>query len=133
MLFALYPLSVCYHTLLLCTLDEEPVCDTTKLSHRELTRLSIKIVGEYDVIAGLANIDKCEVENVNQDYINYRQPKHRAKQILSMIIDRTNFSRKELGDCLKEAGLHDLVDEVVQGTLRRCPDDAVSSNETTES
>jgi hypothetical protein len=125
--------SVRNHTLLLSNLDEEPVYDTTKLSHRELTRLSLKIVGKYNEIAGLANLGKGEVENVYRDHINYPEPKDKANQILTMISAQTNFSRKELGDYLKEAGLRDLVDEVVQGKLRRFPDDAGSPNETTES
>ncbi|CAB4028711.1 Hypothetical predicted protein [Paramuricea clavata] len=113
---------------------KDEVCDTTKLSHRELTRLSLKIVGKYNEIAGLANLEKCKVENVNLDPFNYPEPKDKAKKVLIMISDQTNFSRKGLGNYLKEVGLHDLVDEVVQGTLRyNCPDDAGSPNETNES
>ncbi|CAB4039464.1 Hypothetical predicted protein, partial [Paramuricea clavata] len=113
--------------------DEEPVCDTTKFSEPERTRLSLRIVENYKVIAGLADLGKGEVENVYRDHINYPEPKDKANQILFMISDQTNFSRKRFGDILKEVGLCDLVDKVVQGTLRRGHDDGGSPNETSES
>ena len=92
----------------------------SKLSERELTRLSTRVVTRWEEIAGLADgLDKGEVENVRRvDNMQYPQPKDKAKQILEMINDNPNFSRKKIADILKEIGLHEQVHEVLNGTLR---------------
>ena len=93
----------------------------TKLCERELTRLSTRVVTKWEQIAGLSDgLDKGEVENVRRvDNIQYPQPKDKAKQILEMINDSPNFSRKQFADILKEVGLHEQAHEVLNGTLRR--------------
>ena len=108
------------------------------MSQGEITRLSLRIIPHWKEIAGLANLDKGEVANVKQvDNIQFAQPKDKAGQILTMINEKADFSRKELGGHLEEVGLRDLVDKVLKGTLRQSPDQAVSPipspNQTTES
>ena len=96
-------------------LDGAPFSDTTKLFHAELTRLSLKINAHWREIAGLAELDIDEVENVNGDNINYPQPKDKAKKILIMINQKTDFSREKLCSHLKEVGLKNLVQGVSIG------------------
>ena len=98
--------------------DDEPVSDTTKLSSRELTWLSLKIVTKWKVVAGLANLDKNKIENVDLNNVLYTEPCQKAEQILSMINKKPDFSRRKLGDILVEGKFDELVDEVLSGQLR---------------
>jgi ribosomal protein S26 len=80
--------------------------------------LSQRIVAGWSVIAGLANLDRNEIENVNCENISYPQPKDKAARILSLINNRSDFSRRKIGNILEEAGISALVDDVLKGTLR---------------
>ena len=124
MLSTFYSLSVYHiHTLLLCTLDDEPFCDTTKLSDPERTRLAKKIITKWREIAAFAELDRGEVENVTRSHYLYLDEQAKADQILKMISDKPNFSRSELGEILKEAKLIEQKNEVLNGTLRERPPD----------
>ena len=87
-----------------------------------------KIVTKWREIAGYANLDVGEVENVDRNNVKYLEPKEKASQILAMISNKHNFSRKELGSHLNEAKLCNLVDLVLKGTLRHPPDDDAGSS-----
>ena len=108
------------------------------MSQEEITRLSLRIVRHWKEIAGFAQLDRGEVENVERvENIQYPEPKHKARKILSMINEKTDFSRTKLAKILKEQSLLEQADEVIKGTLRQSPDDACSPipspNQTTES
>lgn len=109
--------------LLQSILDEEQFGDATKLSHRELTRLAGKIVTRWKVIAGLANLNKDQVDNVDLS-LRLTGPRDKAAEILSMINRKADFSRKELVCHLEEAGLNYLADEVLNGSYRHIDPDS---------
>ena len=97
------------------------------MSQEEITRLSRRIVRHWKEIAHLAQLDRGEVENVERvENIQYPEPKDKARKILTMINEKTDFSRTKLASLLKEQGLLEQADEVLKGTLRQSPDDACS-------
>ena len=69
--------------------------------------------------------------------VHYTEPRQKAEQILLMINEKPDFSRRNLGDILVEANLDELVDEVLSGQLRHPAGDndleITPSNETTKS
>ncbi len=106
------------HTLLLCNLDDEPFSVTTKLSNPERTLLAREIITKWREIAGLADLDRGAVENVNRSHIPYPDEQAKADQILKMISDKPNFSRSQLGEFLEEVKLIEQKNKVLNGTLR---------------
>ena len=125
------------HIILLYNLDDESFSDTTKMSLPELTRLSIKIATKWKIIACLANLDANEIDSVNINHMLYPELSDKAAKILKMFNEKPDFSRKELGDILEEVGLCQLKDELINGRLRRPPNDIGSplgnSNKITKS
>ena len=78
-------------------------------------------------IARLSNLEAWEIDNVNEDHVNCVQPKDKAAGILNLINSKPNFNRERLADNVKEAGLHDVAEEILKGTLRdQSPDDTSS-------
>ena len=76
-------------------------------------------------IAGLANLDKGEQNNVFCNPV--LEPKDKARKILTMINEEPTFSRKKLCGYLKELNLCEEANEVLNGTLRsQSSDDAAS-------
>jgi hypothetical protein len=83
--------------------------------------LSPQITRKWREIAGLAELEEGEVENVNQSNIPYPEAKDKARKILTMISNKPNFSRKKLAEHLEEVKLCNLVDVVLRGTSRFSP------------
>ena len=103
--------------LLQLTLDEEEFGDSTKLSPREVGRLSGEIVKDYQIIGRLENLDKGMMDNVDVD-VRFITPREKAARYLFMISEKADFSRKNFSDHLREAGLQCLVDKVISGSYR---------------
>ena len=72
-------------------------------------------------------MESWEIDNVNEDHVNYVQPKDKAAGILNLINSKPNFNRERLAGSVKEVGLHDVAEEILKGTLRdQSPDDTSS-------
>ena len=95
-----------------------------ELSHRELTLLSKKCGAKWDEIAGLANLEKEDVDNMDSDD-RFRSPRKKCKEIFSMISKDPEFSRKKLACILEEAKLHAAVKDLPQ-IFRRGADSPVA-------
>ena len=103
--------------LLQLTLDEEEFGDATKLSPREVERLSGQIVLYYKRIGRLENLDKGNMDNVDVD-AKLTCPMEGAARYLYMISEKADFSRERFSRHLTEVGLPSLVDKVIRGSYR---------------
>ena len=103
--------------LLQLTLDEEEFGDATKLSPREVERLSGQIVTHYKQIGRLENLDKGMMDNVDID-VKFTNPMEKAARYLYMISEKVDFSRERFSRHLTEVGLSSLVDIVIRGSYR---------------
>ena len=98
-------------------LDEEQFGDATPLNLPEITRLSMPIVGKWRQIANLQNLGEGVVDDVSRN-TNLYCPRDKAEEILSIISKKRPFSRKKFAGHLREEGLENLVDVVLNGTYR---------------
>ena len=93
------------------------VTNTTRLSPREIEMASRKISNQWYSLGGLLNIEQHEMENILHR-LDLRKVTEKAVQVLQVYNQRANFTREELGACLKEVNLTELKDEIIKGELR---------------
>ncbi|CAB4003655.1 ---NA---, partial [Paramuricea clavata] len=101
------------------TLPSRPEEDLlhTPLSPREMSRLSRRIVVEWDHLAGLMDISREERDNIRYSLV-YHDNCSRAEKILAIFNNREGFSREKLAGCLKEIQKLDLIEKVRTGEWR---------------
>ena len=91
--------------------------DKTKLSPREMYRISRRISVDWDTFAGLMNISKEKRNNIGSNK-NYHDDCSRAEKILSIVTNKEGFSRKKLARCFEEIQKLELVKPVKEGLWR---------------
>ena len=95
-----------------------PSKDDTPLSPREMSRLSRKFsVSDSYNLADIMGISNKERENIRSNPI-YSDGCSCAEKFLSIFNHRENFSRKALGDCLRDIQKLDLIAPVITGEWR---------------
>ena len=93
------------------------VTNTTRLSPREIEMASRKISSQWHSLGGLLNIEQHQMENILQQF-DLRNVTDKAVRVLQVYNQRANFTREELGACLREVNLTELKDEIIKGELR---------------
>ena len=96
---------------------ENVVLENTPLSPREMYRLSRKIVGDWNSLAGLMGIASEETQNVRCNQI-YHDDRSRAEKILSIINRKKDFSRDKLAEGLQGIKKLDLIIPMTTGQWR---------------
>ena len=93
------------------------VTNTTRLSPREIEMASRKISNQWHSLGGLLNIEQYKMNDILQrlDLPNVSQ---KAVQVLQVYNQKADFTRKELGACLRGVKLTELEDEIIKGELR---------------
>ena len=89
----------------------------TRLSSRELYRLSRSIAVDWENLAGLLDIP-AEDRNIIRSNNKYHDDRSRAEKMLSFFNRSKDFSRKKLASCLKEIERLDLVEPMSNGKWR---------------
>ena len=89
----------------------------TPLSAREMSRLSRRIVVEWDNLAGLMDIPRAERDDIRYSLI-YNDGRSRAEKILDIFNNKEDFSREKLARCLDEIQQLDLIKPVITGEWR---------------
>ena len=98
--------------------NENVVLNHTPLSPREMSRLSRKIVLDWNSLAGLMDIAEEERQNVRCNRI-YNDERARAEKILSIINHQKDFSREKLANKgLKGIKKLDLIQPIETGQWR---------------
>ena len=92
------------------------VTNTTRLSPREIEMASRKISSQWDLLGGLLNIEQYQLNDIAQRFDLPVSKK--AVQVLHVYNQRADFTREELGVCLREVNLTELKDEIIKGELR---------------
>ena len=89
----------------------------TRLSSRELYRLSRPIVVDWESLAGLLDISAVD-RNIIRTDDKYNDVRSRAEKMLSIFNRRKDFSRQKLARCLEEIGHLDLIEPILSGEWR---------------
>ena len=78
---------------------------------------SRKISNQWHSLGGLLNIEQYKMNDILQrlDLPNVSQ---KAVQVLQVYNQKADFTRKELGACLRGVNLTELEDEIIKGELR---------------
>ncbi len=100
-------------------ISEMQLRDDTRLSSREMYRLSQRIVVDWEALAGLMNITRAERDEIRFNYFLYNDSRSRAEKILSIVNQREDFSREELAARLEEIQQLELVEPVTTGEWRK--------------
>ncbi len=100
-------------------ISEVQLRDNTRLSPREMYRLSQRIVINWEALAGLLNITGAERDEIRFNYFLYNGSRSRAEKILSIFNQREDFSRKKLAARLEEIQQLELVEPVTTGEWRK--------------
>ena len=100
-------------------ISEVQLRDDTRLSSREMYRLSQRIVVDWEALAGLMNITRAERDEIRFNCFLYSDSRSRAEKILSIFNQREDFSRKKLAACLEEIQQLELVEPVTTGKWRK--------------
>ncbi|XP_046857905.1 uncharacterized protein LOC124451333 isoform X2 [Xenia sp. Carnegie-2017] len=90
---------------------DDAIHDEMRLSPIEIERLSPKVGSKYSSLGCFAGMLE-EVENVRDDNRRFPDLVQKAAEILTIINNRSNFSRKELSRHLKEIGLGKLANDL---------------------
>ena len=98
-------------------ISEVQLRDNTRLSSREMYRLSQRIVVDWDRLAGLMDITRAEREDICYSLL-YNDSRSRAEKILSIFNQTDDFSREKLAACLEEIQQLELVEPVTTGEWR---------------
>ena len=100
-------------------ISEVQLRDDTRLSSREMYRLSQRIVVDWEALAGLMNITRAERDEIRCNYFLYYDSRSRAEKILSIFNQREDFSREKLAACLEEVQQLELMEPVITGEWRK--------------
>ncbi len=98
--------------------SQPEISDDTRLSSREMYRLSQRIVVDWDGLAGFLDIARAERDDIRFNCFLYNESRSRAEKILSIFNQREDFSRKKLAACLEKIQLLELVEPVTTGEWR---------------
>ncbi len=98
--------------------SQPEISDGTRLSSREMYRLSQRIVVDWDRLAGLMNITRAERDDIRYSLL-YNDSRSRAEKILSIFNQRDDLSREKLAACLEEIQQLELVEPVTTGEWRK--------------
>ena len=90
----------------------------TRLSPREMFRLSRCILRDWERFAYLMDIDKPEIDNIRANTF-YHDDRSRAEKVLSIINNKDDFSRTQLADCLQGLQKLDLIEPLMKGAWRK--------------
>ena len=93
----------------------------TRLSSRELYRISRRIVVNWESLAGLLDIAAEDRDIIRTDD-KYNDVRSRAEKMLSIFNRSEDFSREKLASCLKEIGRLDLMEPILNGKWRNLYD-----------
>lgn len=99
-----------------CTIDS--VSESTRLSEREIERLSSEIQLNWTWLAGLLNIPSNETEGIAASTC-YSTFKDKAAQMLKTYNRAKEFSRKDLAKYLEEINLPDVKENLLKGDYRK--------------
>ena len=77
---------------------------------------SRKISNQWHSLGGLLNIEQYQMNDISQRFDLPVSKK--AVQVLHVYNQRADFTREELGVCLREVNLTELKDEIIKGELR---------------
>lgn len=102
---------------LLIFIATDAIHDEMRLLPIEIERLSQKVGAQYSSLGRLAGM-LVEVKNVREDNLRFPDSVQKAAEILTIINNRSGFSRKELSCHLNEMGLGYLANDVLNGTFR---------------
>ena len=104
-------------------IDDEPKeppvreMNVTKLSPREMYRLSRQIGVQWYILGGLMDVEQVERDNIRANF-TFIDDVAKAEKILSMFNKKKDFSREKLVECLKDIGKMGLVEPVTTGAWR---------------
>ena len=85
---------------------------TTRLTSREIRRISTLVGEEWDRVAGLMDIPYSEREEIKMNHANDQDSFSKAEKIFSLFNDREDFCRNALKKCFEELNLHDVKSEI---------------------
>ena len=85
---------------------------TTRLSNREISRISSAVGVNWDRVAGLINIPYSKREEVRMNHANYPNSFCKAEKIFSLFNGREDFCRNALEKSFEELNLHDVKSEI---------------------
>ena len=97
-------------------LESEVVLPNTRLSPREMYRLSREIV-DWESLAALMDLSMAERDHIHRNN-TIPDSRSQAEKALSIFSKSKNFCRKKLGDHLKDIGLCNLMNVVETGQYR---------------
>ena len=85
---------------------------TTRLTKREIRRISTFVGADWDRMAGLMNIPYSEREEIKMNHAKYPDSFSKAAKIFSLFNDREDFCRGALKKCVEELNLRDAKSEI---------------------
>ena len=85
---------------------------TTRLTNREISRISTLVGEDWDRVAGLMDIPYSEREEIKMNHAIDQDSFSKAEKIFSLFNDREDFCRNALGKCFEELNLHDVKSEI---------------------
>ena len=86
---------------------------TTRLTTREISRMSTVVGVEWNGLAGLMNIPYTEREEIRINHTKYPDSFSKSEKVFSLFNDREDFCRGALEKCVKELNLHDVKKEML--------------------
>ena len=98
-------------------ISEVQLRDNTRLSSREMYRLSQRIVVDWDRLACLMDITRGKRDDIRYSLL-YNDSRSRAEKILSIFNQRDDFSRKKLAAFFEEIQQLELLEPVTTGEWR---------------
>ncbi len=97
--------------------SQHEISDGTRLSSREMYRLSQRFVVDWEALAGLMDITRAKRDDIRYSIL-YNDSRSRAEKILSIFNQRDDFSRKKLAAFLEEIQQLELLEPVTTGEWR---------------
>ncbi|XP_028404330.1 uncharacterized protein LOC114526973 isoform X2 [Dendronephthya gigantea] len=94
-------------------LEPQVVRRTTKLTQKEIRRMSVAVGIDWDRLGGLMGIPYAEREEIRLDCANYAKFSLKACQIFKLFNNRKDFCRCSLEKWLEELERHDLKREIL--------------------
>ena len=86
---------------------------TTKLTNKEISRMS-KVIGvEWNGLAGLMDIPYSEREEIRKNQAKYPDSYSKAEKIFLLFSDSKDFCRGALEKWVEELNLHDVKNEML--------------------
>ena len=95
----------------------ESKLQSTRLSSREMYRLSRRIAVDWENLAAVMNIERPKRDGIRCN-MHYNDARSKAEKILAMFNNEKDFSREKLCQYLKEIGQLELTAPVKKGEWR---------------